>query len=129
MERARILLQYHTGKNLSAIHTALNISRVTIYHCVHKALDMGVEAGLRDAFHRPRAPADSSLARAAIREHHMTRGFLELFHTIHGKPIPAGVIGLLLGGQSLRRAPAGEAGCSADLSGNRGRMRISSPPE
>ena len=60
MERARILLQYHTGKNLSAIHRALNISRVTIYHCVHKALDMGVEAGLRDAFHRPRAPVIGS---------------------------------------------------------------------
>jgi hypothetical protein len=38
----------------------LNISRVTIYHCVHKALDMGVEAGLRDAFHRPRAPVTGS---------------------------------------------------------------------
>ena len=60
MERARILLQYHTGKNLSAIHRALNISRVTTYHCVHKALDMGVEAGLRDAFHRPRAPVIGS---------------------------------------------------------------------
>ena len=60
MERARILLQYHTGKNLSAIHRALNISRVTIYHCVHKALDMGVEAGLKDAFHRPRAPVIGS---------------------------------------------------------------------
>ncbi len=60
MERARILLKYHTGKNLSAIHRALNISRVTIYHCVHKALDMGVEAGLKDAFHRPRAPVIGS---------------------------------------------------------------------
>jgi hypothetical protein len=33
---------------------------VTIYHCVHKALDMGVEAGLKDAFHRPRAPVIGS---------------------------------------------------------------------
>jgi hypothetical protein len=60
VERARILLQYHTGKNLSAIHRALNISRVTIYHCVHKAPDMGVEVGLRDAFHRSTAPVIGS---------------------------------------------------------------------
>lgn len=56
IERARILLQYHAGKNPSAIQRDLNISRVTIYHCLHKALEMGVEAGLKDAFHRPREP-------------------------------------------------------------------------
>lgn len=56
VERARILLQYHAGSNPSAIQRALNISRVTIYHCVHKALEMGVEAGLKDTFHRPRDP-------------------------------------------------------------------------
>ena len=33
----------------------------------------------------------------------MTRGgFLELFHTIHGKPIPAGVIGLLSSAEKAR---------------------------
>jgi transposase len=56
VERARILLHYHAGKNPSAIQRALKISRVTIYHCLHKALEMGVEAGLKDAFHRPKAP-------------------------------------------------------------------------
>ena len=56
VERARILLQYHAGNNPSAIQRALNISRVTIYHCLHKALEMGLEAGLKDAFHRPKAP-------------------------------------------------------------------------
>lgn len=57
VERARILLQHHAGKTPSAIQRALNISRVTIYHCLHKALQMGVEAGLKDAFHRPKEPA------------------------------------------------------------------------
>ena len=56
VERARILLQYQAGHNPSAIHRALKISRVTIYHCLRKALAMGVEAGLKDAFHRPREP-------------------------------------------------------------------------
>jgi len=56
VERARILLHYHAGQNPSAIQRALKISRVTIYHCLHKALEMGMEAGLKDAFHRPKEP-------------------------------------------------------------------------
>jgi transposase len=54
VERARILLQYHAGRNPSTIQKILSISRVTIYHCLHKALEMGMEAGLKDAFHRPK---------------------------------------------------------------------------
>src|SRR6266705_5556340 len=56
VERARILLQYRAGNNPSAIQKALGISRVTIYHCIHKALEMGIEAGLKDAFHRSKNP-------------------------------------------------------------------------
>lgn len=56
VERARVLLEYHAGKNPSAIQRALNLSRVTIYHCLHKALEMGVDAGLKDRFHRPKEP-------------------------------------------------------------------------
>ena len=59
VERARILLRYQAGNNPSAIQAALKISRVTIYHCLHKALEMGVEAGLKDTFHRPRPPVIS----------------------------------------------------------------------
>jgi transposase len=56
VERARLFLEYHGGKNPSAIQRALNLSRVTIYHCLHKALEMGLEAGLKDRFHRPKEP-------------------------------------------------------------------------
>ncbi len=56
VQRAQIFWQYRAGKNLSAIQRALHVSRVTIYRCVHKALAMGLEAGLTDAFHRPREP-------------------------------------------------------------------------
>jgi transposase len=66
VERARILLQYHAGNNPSAIQRALNISRVTIYHCLHKALEMGLEAGLKDAFHRPREPVIGSADKAWV---------------------------------------------------------------
>jgi transposase len=60
VERARILLQFLAGNNPSSIQNALNISRVTIYHCLHKALEMGIEAGLKDTFHRPKEPVISS---------------------------------------------------------------------
>ncbi len=66
VERARILLQYQAGHNPSAIQSALNISRVTIYHCLHKALEMGVEAGLKDTFHRPREPVITSSDKAWV---------------------------------------------------------------
>jgi transposase len=66
VERARILLLYHSGRNPSAIQKALNISRVTIYHWLHKALEMGVDVGLKDTFHRPRQPLISSVDKAWV---------------------------------------------------------------
>jgi transposase len=56
VERAQILLLYHAGKNPSEIQQALKVSRVTIYSCLHKALAMGAQAGLKDTFHRPKEP-------------------------------------------------------------------------
>ena len=56
VERANILWHYHAGLNPSEIAQRAKVSRVTVYHCLHKALAMGVEAGLKDAFHRPREP-------------------------------------------------------------------------
>lgn len=56
VERANILWHYHAGLNPSQIKQAAKVSRVTVYHCLHKALAMGVEAGLKDAFHRPKEP-------------------------------------------------------------------------
>jgi len=66
IERARILLHYHAGNHPSAIQRVLNISRVTIYHCVHKALEMGVDAGLKDSFHRPRDPVIGNADKAWV---------------------------------------------------------------
>jgi transposase len=66
VERARLLLHYHAGNNPSAIQRALNLSRVTIYHCLHKALEMGLEAGLKDRFHRPKEPVIGPDAKAWV---------------------------------------------------------------
>jgi transposase-like protein len=56
VERAGILLQYAEGQSISAIHRQLGVSRPTIYKCIDKALVAGVNAGLKDAYHRPFAP-------------------------------------------------------------------------
>lgn len=66
VERARLLLRYSEGRTPSAIHRQLHISRVTIYRCVHKALAMGVDAALKDAFHRPRDPVIDAAAKAWV---------------------------------------------------------------
>ena len=39
---------------------------MTIYHCLHKALEMGIEAGLKDAFHRPKEPVITSADKAWV---------------------------------------------------------------
>jgi len=66
VERARVLWQYHMGDSPLAINRALNVSRVTIYHCLHKALAMGVDAALKDAFHRPREPVITGADKAWV---------------------------------------------------------------
>jgi transposase len=65
-ERAKILLQYANGNNPSAIQKSVETSRVTIYHCLHKALEMGVEAGLKDLFHRPKEAVIRSADKAWV---------------------------------------------------------------
>ena len=66
VERARILLHFHSGKNPSDIQKALGISRVTIYRCVHKVLEMGVEAALKDEYHRPKEPVIGATDKAWV---------------------------------------------------------------
>jgi transposase len=66
VERARILLRYARGESPSAIQRAVKVSRVTIYHCLHKALEMGVDAGLKDLFHRPKESVIGSAGKAWV---------------------------------------------------------------
>lgn len=66
VERAQIMLLFHAGNNPSAIQRSLNVSRVTIYNCLHKALEMGVQAGLKDTFHRPKEPVITSADKAWV---------------------------------------------------------------
>jgi transposase len=51
VQRARMLMHYHAGKNFTEIAAAVQTPRRIVYKCVDKALAMGVEAALRDLAH------------------------------------------------------------------------------
>lgn len=65
-QRARILYRYSGGEAITEIERAVGVSRVTIYKCIDKALAMGVDAGLLDAYHRPKEPVITEEARAWV---------------------------------------------------------------
>jgi transposase len=66
VERAKILLAYAEAKSPTQIQRALGVSRPTIYKCIDKALAAGVAVGLRDRYHRPRAPRITEAAKAWV---------------------------------------------------------------
>ena len=56
IDRSNILLLYHQGVSISQIQRQVGISRPSIYKCIDKALSSGMEAGLKDKYHRAKAP-------------------------------------------------------------------------
>ncbi len=66
VERAKILLAYAKGQPLRVIAKSVGVARDTVYKCIDKALSMGVDAGLRDLFHRPKEPVIGDDAKAWV---------------------------------------------------------------
>jgi transposase len=66
IERANIMLLYSQGLAITEIGKRAGVSRPTIYKCIDKALAMGIEAGLKDAYHRPKDPDIDESAKAWI---------------------------------------------------------------
>lgn len=66
VERARVLLRYAEGAPITDIQRDVGVSRPTIYKCVDKAIAAGVQVGLKDRFHRPKAPEISAEAKAWV---------------------------------------------------------------
>lgn len=66
VERAGVLLKYAQGTSISEIQRQLGVSRPMIYKCIDKALAAGVQAGLKDAYHRPYAPEITEEAKAWV---------------------------------------------------------------
>ena len=66
VQRASILLRYHTGDTISEIARALGTNRPRVERCVSKALDLGVAQALTDLPGRGRRPAMTAEARAWV---------------------------------------------------------------
>ncbi len=66
IQRSKILMLYADGLPFTEIQKKENISRPTIYKCIDKALAAGVDAGLKDYFHRPFAPVITEAAKAWV---------------------------------------------------------------
>jgi len=66
VQRARILCRYHAGETITGISRALKITRKSARKWIDKALAMGAEAALKDAYHRPRDPVITEQARAWV---------------------------------------------------------------
>lgn len=66
VQRADILLKYAEGEAIAFISKSLSVSRPTIYKCVDKALAAGLETGLKDKYHRPKAPVITEAAKTWV---------------------------------------------------------------
>jgi DDE superfamily endonuclease/Homeodomain-like domain len=66
VQRARILCRYHNGETIAGIARAMEMTRKSVRKWIDKALAMGAEAALKDAYHRPRAAVITEEARAWV---------------------------------------------------------------
>jgi DDE superfamily endonuclease/Homeodomain-like domain len=66
VQRARILCRYHTGETIAGIARAMEMTRKSVRKWIDKALAMGAEAALKDAYHRPHAAVITEEARAWV---------------------------------------------------------------
>ena len=66
VERAKVLLGYASGTSITELQRQLGLSRPMIYRCVDKALAAGVQAGLKDKYHRPHEPEITDEAKAWV---------------------------------------------------------------
>lgn len=66
VERAKVLLGYAGGISITQLQRQLGFSRPMIYRCIDKALAAGVQAGLKDKYHRPHEPEITDEAKAWV---------------------------------------------------------------
>jgi transposase len=66
IQRAEILLRYADGMLITEIGKDIHISRPTIYKWIDKALALGIKEGLKDKYHRPKAPVITEEAKAWV---------------------------------------------------------------
>jgi len=64
VQRAEILWCYHAGETVAEIARKVSMTRTSVAKWVGKALNVGLAAGLKDAYHRPREPGITEAAKA-----------------------------------------------------------------
>lgn len=66
VQRAKILLHYHSGESITKIQQLVGLSRKAIYKWIDRALAPGIEAGIQDQYHSPRLPVIPPEAKAWV---------------------------------------------------------------
>lgn len=66
VQRAQILWRYHGGESVSQIARSLKTTRKTVLKWIDKALQLGVDAGVRDTAHKPREAVITDDAKAWV---------------------------------------------------------------
>ena len=57
-------MSYYGNPNISKAAQTVGVVRDTVYKCIDKALEMGVESALKDLYHRPKEPTITMEAKA-----------------------------------------------------------------
>ena len=66
VQRAEMLGRYYAGETIAAIARQVSMTRTSVAKWIGKALRVGLAAGLRDTYHRPREPAITPAAKAWV---------------------------------------------------------------
>jgi transposase len=66
VQRAEILASYGAGETVAAIARKISMTRTSVAKWVGKALNVGLAAALKDAYHRPREPVITEAAKAWV---------------------------------------------------------------
>ena len=66
VQRAEILWRYHSGETIAEIMRTVKMTRKSVGKWIDRALAMGVEAALKDAYHRPQQPLITADAKAWV---------------------------------------------------------------
>lgn len=66
VQRAEILGRYYAGETISAIARNVSMTRTSVAKWVGKALRVGLTAGVKDTYHRPREPVITEAAKAWV---------------------------------------------------------------
>jgi transposase len=66
VQRAEILWCYYAGETIAEIARRVSMTRASVAKWVGKALNVGLAAGLKDTYHRPREPVITETAKAWV---------------------------------------------------------------